>query len=74
MPMQTKLNRRKNEAPPPPLVGALSTKDAARYLGVSVISIHRLVQRGFLRPNRVLRYLLFDVDDLNEFIEEGKSQ
>lgn len=51
--------------------GALKLKDAARYLSVSVPTIHRLVERGMLRPNRAIRHLLFPISELRRFLEEG---
>jgi DNA-directed RNA polymerase specialized sigma24 family protein len=36
--------------------GALKLAEAARYLGISQISVRRLIERGLLRPNRNLRH------------------
>ncbi len=53
--------------------GALKIKDAARYLGgVSVISVRRLIDRGFIKPNRTLRHLLIPVSELDRFLAEGQ--
>ena len=54
-------------------VGALKLKDAAKYLGVSPISVRRLIQRGLIKPNRALRHVLIPVDELNKFLSEGQS-
>jgi excisionase family DNA binding protein len=54
------------------IVGALKLKPAAQYLGgLSVPTMHRLIDRGFLRPNRVLRHLLFAREELDRFLREG---
>jgi excisionase family DNA binding protein len=48
--------------------GALKLADAARYLGISQISVRRLIERGLLRPNRNLRHLLFSLEELDRFL------
>jgi hypothetical protein len=46
-------------------VGALKLKEARQYLGgLSVPTMHRLIKRGLLVPNRALRHLLFPVEEL----------
>ena len=51
--------------------GALKLKPAAQYLGgLSVPSMHRLVARGLLKPNRALRHLLFSQEELDRFLRE----
>ena len=52
-------------------VGALKLKPAAEYLSVSVPSMHRLVARGLVRPNRALRHLLFSREELDRFLRDG---
>jgi hypothetical protein len=53
-------------------VGALKLKAAAQYLGgLSVPTMHRLICRGLLRPNRALRHLLFSREELDRFLREG---
>lgn len=53
-------------------VGALKLKPAAQYLGgLSVPTMHRLIHRGLLRPNRALRHLLFSRQELDRFLREG---
>ena len=60
---------------PTQAVGGLKLKSAAQYLGgLSVPTMHRLVQRGLLRPNRVLRHLLFSREELDRFLREGMSK
>jgi hypothetical protein len=53
-------------------VGALKLKEARQYLGgLSTPTIHRLIKRGLLRPNRALRHLLFSRQELDRFLREG---
>ena len=52
--------------------GALKVKDAANYLGVSPISVRRLIQRGLIKPNRALRHVLIPIGELNRFLAEGQ--
>jgi hypothetical protein len=53
-------------------VGALKLKDAAKYLGgLSVPTMHRLIDRGLIRPNRALRHLLFPVSELDRFLRDS---
>jgi excisionase family DNA binding protein len=52
-----------------PPVGALKLKPAAQYLGgLSVPTMHRLIQRGLLRPCRATRHLLFPKKELDRFL------
>ena len=52
--------------------GALKLKEARQYLGgLSVPTMHRLIRRGLLRPNRALRHLLFSREELDRFLREG---
>jgi hypothetical protein len=53
------------------IVGGLKLKAAAVYLGgLSVPTMHRLIARGLLKPNRCLRHLLFPVEELNRFLRQ----
>jgi hypothetical protein len=53
-------------------VGGFKLKAAAAYLGgISIPSVHRLVRRGLLRPNRSLRHLIFSREELDRFLREG---
>jgi len=53
----------------PPTNGAFKLKPAAEYLGgLSVPTMHRLIQRGLLRPNRKLRHLIFTRSELDRFL------
>ena len=47
---------------------ALKLRQAAAYLGVSPVSIRRLVKRGLIRPNRALRHILISVAELDRFL------
>lgn len=54
-------------------VGALKLKEARTYLGgLSVPTMHRLVARGLIKPNRCLRHLLFPVEELQRFLRDGQ--
>ena len=55
-----------------PLTGALNTRRACAYLDISVPTIHRLVKRGLIRPNRATRKLLFSVMELDRFLSKGQ--
>jgi hypothetical protein len=51
--------------------GALKLKEARQYLGnISIPTMHRLIDRGLLRPNRALRHLLFSKAELDRFLAE----
>ncbi len=53
--------------------GAFKLKPAASYLGgLSIPTMHRLVQRGLLRPNRSLRCLIFSREELDRFLRAGQ--
>ena len=55
--------------------GALKLHEAREYLGgLSVPSVHRLIKRGLLHPNRALRHLLFSKAELDRFIRDGMSE
>jgi hypothetical protein len=55
-----------------PTNGALKLKPAAIYLGgLSIPTMHRLIDRGLLRPNRSLRHLLFARSELDRFLNDG---
>ena len=52
---------------------AVKLKDAANYLGISTLSMRRLIKRGLIRPNRALRHLLIPVAELDRFLADCKS-
>jgi excisionase family DNA binding protein len=57
---------------PAPQRGALKLRDACEYLGgLSVPTMHRLIDRGLIRPNRSLRHLLFPISELDRFLRAG---
>ena len=49
---------------------AYSRVEAADVLGISAVSIDRLVKRGLLRPSRATRRPLFAVWELERFLRE----
>lgn len=51
-----------------------SVREAARYLGVSRWSVRKLQWTGKLPCVRRGRRVLFDVYDLNRFIEDNKRE
>src|SRR5215831_749736 len=54
--------------------GVLKLKHACEYLGgLSVPTMHRLIKRGLLRPNRSTRHLLFSIAELERFLRDGMS-
>jgi hypothetical protein len=56
-------------------VGALKLHGARHYLGgLSVPTMHRLIHRGLLRPNRALRHLIFPVAELDRFLRDHMSE
>ena len=66
------MKRKKNYLVTPPSVpaAALKLKPAAQYLGgLSVPTMHRLIQRGELVPVRRTRCLLFPIAELDRFLK-----
>jgi excisionase family DNA binding protein len=51
----------------------LSTPDAARYLGVSRHTIHRMIHAGELPAVHYFKHRRVDVRDLDQFIERSKQ-
>ncbi len=47
-------------------------KESAALLGISPVSIDRLVKRGLLHPSRGLRRPLFTLRELERFLEETR--
>jgi excisionase family DNA binding protein len=52
---------------------ALKLKQAAEYLGVSPVSIRRLIKRGLIKPNRALRHTLIPIAELDRFLTGGQQ-
>jgi excisionase family DNA binding protein len=49
---------------------ALSRHEVAQSLGISVITVDRLVKRGQLRASRATRRPLFTVSEIERFLAE----
>ncbi|MBA2435367.1 MAG: helix-turn-helix domain-containing protein [Chthoniobacterales bacterium] len=64
------MHQKKTLSEPQP--GALKLLPAARYLSLSAPTMHRLIARGLLKPNRATRHLLFSMRELDRFIEAGQ--
>ena len=47
-----------------------SREEAAKILGVSIVSIDRLVRRRLLRPSRATRRPVFPVWEIERFLRE----
>jgi hypothetical protein len=63
-----------NTAGATPFKGAVKLRGACAYLGgISVPTVHRLIKRGLLKPNRSTRHLLFSVAKLDRFLRDGQS-
>ena len=56
------------------LIGCLKLHEAATYLRLSIPTIHRLVQRGLLRPSRATRHLLFPIWELQRFLRDHQTE
>jgi hypothetical protein len=70
MPKLKSAHREANVSP-----GALKLKDARQYLGgLSTPTMHRLIKRGLLKPNRATRHLLFPVSELDRFLHDGMAE
>jgi excisionase family DNA binding protein len=50
---------------------AFSIAQTATILGVSPISIRRLIARGLLRPNRSLRHLRIPESEITRFLAQS---
>jgi hypothetical protein len=53
---------------------ALSRVEAAEILGISLISVDRLVKRGLLRPSRATRRPLFPLWELERFLRDTSKE
>ena len=63
-------DRSENNAMGPPL--AFTRETAAAKLGISRVSLDRLVKRGLIHPSRALRRPLFPLAELKRFLDETK--
>lgn len=53
------------------LRGALKLNEARQYLGgLSVATMHRLIARGLLKPNRATRHILLSIAELDRFLSQ----
>jgi hypothetical protein len=67
-------SKRKPNPAPDLSPAAFKLKPAAAYLGgLSVPTMHRLIARGLLRPNRSTRHLLFPITELDRFLRDGQT-
>jgi hypothetical protein len=87
LPMKNKANQKRavqngsSKVPSCPLCGGMQVKPggyklhgARQYIGgLSVPTMHRLIQRGLLHPNRALRHLLFSREELDRFLKDGMA-
>jgi hypothetical protein len=56
---------------PEPARGAFKLREARAYLGgLSTPTMHRLIRRGLLKPNRCLRHLIFSRAELDRFLAQ----
>ncbi len=53
---------------------AVKIPEAAKALGVAPLTIRRFIERGLLRPSRILRTPLIPVAQLYALLDEGISQ
>jgi excisionase family DNA binding protein len=51
---------------------AFSVRETAIALGISRMSVRRLIQRGLLRPNRALRHLLIPLSEIDRFLQQQR--
>jgi excisionase family DNA binding protein len=49
---------------------AFSMAETAEILGVSYITVHRLLRRGVLRSSKALRCKLISAEEINRFLKE----
>jgi excisionase family DNA binding protein len=55
------------------LIGCLKLSETATYLRLSEPTIHRLVDRGLLRPNRATRHMLFPISEIQRFLKDHQT-
>ena len=53
---------------------ALTRQETAKALGVTPITIDRLVARGLLRPCRAIRRPLFPIPEIERFLKETTAK
>jgi predicted site-specific integrase-resolvase len=52
---------------------AFSMKETAEKLGISYMSVFRLVKRGLLKPCVALRIKLISQKEIDRFLKEGQA-
>ncbi len=52
----------------------LTTKEVARFLGVNIMTVYRLVDRGELLAYRVGSLRRFGKEDIERYLERSKRQ
>jgi excisionase family DNA binding protein len=70
MQLQDKLSLPSGEAPSLPRL-AYSMREAAQVLGVSYVTVHRLLKRGHLRASSVLRTKVIPRVEMERFLRES---
>jgi predicted site-specific integrase-resolvase len=53
---------------------ALTRAEAANALGISVVTIDRLTERGLLQPSRATRRPLYPISEIERFLEATQRQ
>lgn len=53
---------------------ALTRQETATALGVTPMTIDRLVARGLLRPCRAIRRPLFSISEIERFLKETRAE
>lgn len=53
---------------------ALTRYETAKALGVTPVTVDRLVARGLLRPCRALRRPLFPIPEIERFLKETGAE
>ena len=69
MPKKNQVAEEQNTAPAVPRL-ALSMREASEALGISYISVHRLVKRGMLKTSGALRNRLIPLTELQRFLAD----
>jgi DNA-binding transcriptional MerR regulator len=59
---------------PPAIKLALTRKEAATALGISVVTLDRLTQRGLIHPSRATRRPLYSVEEIQRFLRETTAE
>jgi hypothetical protein len=50
--------------------GAYTTREAAQFLRISIPTLHRLVERGLLRPSRGIRHLSYSQEEMLRYLRD----